>query len=941
MAPPSFCGTVNPGSQGTPGECAGENAREQHFGLPGLLKRHNRPLFWPAVGFLIGATCQVPTLKPSLWMLLLFAVAACLTCLLLVFRGSGRIGSSRYLEGHAFTKSRKVIVLLLIAAGYMAGSFRGTLWASRICDAEELVYQQARTGSNLVVVQVVDNPRKGQDSTTFIGKLRGLIDEGSLHPVDPCLPQGGLQGELPARCKALKVNVHLYGNEAMVKPGDFVVVKGKLSIPSPAKNPGEFDYRRYLMGKQVFIELEGTVAGFGEVDRGLTQLASGDSRNGGWRIFDCTFQRLAHHIETRISAAFPGEQVKDEWGIVKALLLGDKRDLSPEDSEHFRAAGLYRFIAIAGFHVQLVAGAVERALRRLTKHVHVSRMAGIIAALLLAGLSGWSVGPLRAFLCVLLRHVAFWCRRKYDTLAAFAVSSIIIGWRIPYPLMDVSFQLSFAGMLAGCVAREWTQAFTRKYELGLARRSLLQSFLIAALLLPLLATHFQDVSIAGFFLGGLWALLSVAVTLSTLPVLCLPTALAGSLGWFPFFVGRGLRQVSSVAAKLPMASLACPAPKSVEIVSYLGLVFLLLDWVGGCGQATGTGTPGFITIRAAGARCEGRRLGDTHTPSRTLIRRLMVLILSSVLCLSVCFRHYVLWPQVIFLSVGQADSAVVRTKGAVIVVDTGTEVSARRVLVPYLKREGVRQIDLCIISHLHSDHVGGLGELCRNFKVRTVMTCPGSKQAVDQMARELMSGPQAITNATNHEALNIIEAGAGDVYATGGAVLTVLHPPKLSRLEGQDGPAGGDVPAQGVQKGTAGSANEDSLVIGIGFGDLPAHVEFWGDAPGAVVMELLGAWDTSGLGGPAGLEHNGQTGVVSIIKVPHHGSPDSLVYGFYRRVQSGVAVISVGPNSYGHPSPDVIHAAGESGLAVFRTDIDGAVKVTIYPARVKVSKFVK
>ena len=106
-------------------------------------------------------------------------------------------------------------------------------------------------------------------------------------------------------------------------------------------------------------------------------------------------------------------------------------------------------------------------------------------------------------------------------------------------------------------------------------------------------------------------------------------------------------------------------------------------------------------------------------------------------------------------------------------------------------------------------------------------------------------------------------------------------------------------------------------------------------------MELLGAWDTSGLGGPAGLEHNGQTGVVSIIKVPHHGSPDSLVYGFYRRVQSGVAVISVGPNSYGHPSPDVIHAAGESGLAVFRTDIDGAVKVTIYPARVKVSKFVK
>ena len=94
-------------------------------------------------------------------------------------------------------------------------------------------------------------------------------------------------------------------------------------------------------------------------------------------------------------------------------------------------------------------------------------------------------------------------------------------------------------------------------------------------------------------------------------------------------------------------------------------------------------------------------------------------------------------------------------------------------------------------------------------------------------------------------------------------------------------------------------------------------------------------------GNQAGMEHNEPGGVVSIIKVPHHGSPDSLVYGFYRRVQGGVAVISVGPNSYGHPSPEVIQAAQESKLAVFRTDTDGAVTVRIYPGSVRVSKFLK
>lgn len=1072
MAPPGFCETgfgdssyscsrrvaIGSGSGSGPQDCV-----KQGFRLQVLLRRHRRPLLWPAIGFLIGATYQPFPVKPLVWALLFVAVVACLIWVLGISRnpcralpsgparcfgfgcnmgmlaGSGQgvgmipeVGpSADSAPRFGFILDRRpLVVLMLLVAGFMAGSFRESLWARRISDAEYLVLEQARTGSPIVLVRLVDNPRETHSGTRFTGELWCFVGHNLKHDSEYNSKHKGFPS-YNARYKGLKVSVYLYDGGAGLASGDFVVVRGKFSIPARAMNPGEFDYRRYLMGKQVFLELKGaavrldevtgeapyqateqapyqaTGQATGEATSGYPQPASGYAQpttghrpgNSGLRFI---FQRLAHHLEAKIDAIFPGNLTQGETGVIKALLLGDRGDLSPQDSEHFRAAGLYRFIAIAGFHVQLAAGVVERVVRRLTKHRNISMFAGLLAAFLLAGLSGWAVGPLRAFLCVLLKHLAFWCRRKYDTLTGFAVCSFIIGWRVPYPLADVSFQLSFAGMLAGWVTWEYTQALTRKYELGLVRHYLVQSTLVGMLLLPLLAVHFQDVSIAGFLFGGLWGLLSVAVSLATLPVVCIPLAAGRWLSWCPFLVIRGLRQVGAFAARLPLVSLAFPSPKLPELVAYYCLVFMLLDGGQDFRQATATGFSKDLTAGSlyedtrAGWRAETRvspesppklmpRRFENPTlkhricsiiPDKRVPRKFIMLGLCCVLCVSVGLRYYCVWPQVVFLSVGQADTAVIRTKGTVIVVDTGTETSARRVLVPYLKHEGIRKIDLCIISHLHADHAGGLGEVCRNFKVNTVMTCPGSKQAVYQILKQDALGLASGTRtATDLDELVILEAGAGDVYAIGGAVLTVIHPPGVgnnTQAWRSDG-VQADALMPAAQEAFSEFGNEHSLVIGVSFGRLPAYIEFWGDVPGNVVMGLLrgggttspashlgnlaGQWSEGQASGQAsnevdkltgeqagkqaGMEPKPPPGVVSIIKVPHHGSPDSLVYGFYQRVWGGVAVISVGPNSYGHPSPDVIREAEQSGLTVFRTDKDGAVTVKIYPGRVRVSRFVK
>lgn len=927
--------------------------KEEPFGLPKLLRHHERPMLWPAIGFLLGTAYPGNIWLCASLLLLLLAILAGTRFLqdrfeieangmAISFRthnlGSPKATSTMFVNNALF-KSGVHTLLLLIVAGYLAGTFRGAVWAKKISAAEHLAnIEQPSTQVDGVLVEVMGNSKVKSSTVVFTGKIHSFMENYYTKSGTRVLREI----PLPAKYKGLFVHVCLYQEQVLPEPGDFVFVKGKLAIPSGAKNPGEFDYRKYLMGKQVFLELKGII----EPDQqNKIRVSERVANQSFWRRpwYRKMVHRISRHIETRIDTLF----VEEQKGIVKALFLGDKGDLSPLDSEKFRIAGLYRFIAIAGFHVQLVAMAVERISRRIFKNVHVSMVAGICSAFLLSSLSGWAIGPLRAFLCVLLRHFAFWSRRKYDILAGFAICSFIIGWRIPYPLLNVSFQLSFAGMLAGWISNEYTQFLVRKFDLGIVRQSLLQSLLMAVFLLPVLATHFQDVSVAGFFLGGLWAVVAVAVILSSLPLFCLFLRLSRVLGWFPFFVLNGMRWIGYTVARVPVASFVFPAPNFAEIFAYFGLVFLLLHARTATREATST------TM-------------STHT------RRLLILIMSLILFVSGLFRYYLPWPQVVFLSVGQGDCAVIRSKSAVVVVDTGTGSSAKRVLAPYLKTQGIKQIDLCIISHLHEDHVGGLGELCNNFKVKTIMTCPGSTQTI----RTIISD----TKQANSTSLQIIEAGAGDIYQIATILMSVIHPQKHVGRIGEDS----KTIAKNLTKDTAatidtgkttatstqtsggeaapGFNNEDSLVISLEFNKFPAHVELWGDAPGKVVLDLMdernkshspgvkkssevALWKDCTLGTHKALESgafgDAHKNAVTIVKVPHHGSPDSLVYGFYERLPGGMAVISVGPNSYGHPSSDVIRAAEQGGLAVYRTDIDGAVTVRVYKTGVRVRTFIK
>jgi competence protein ComEC len=66
---------------------------------------------------------------------------------------------------------------------------------------------------------------------------------------------------------------------------------------------------------------------------------------------------------------------------------------------------------------------------------------------------------------------------------------------------------------------------------------------------------------------------------------------------------------------------------------------------------------------------------------------------------------------------------------------------------------------------------------------------------------------------------------------------------------------------------------------------------------------------------------------VDVLKVAHHGSVDTGLPALLRRLRPRVAMISVGPNTYGHPAPGTLAALRDAGVRTWRTDRSGDVSV--------------
>ncbi len=232
--------------------------------------------------------------------------------------------------------------------------------------------------------------------------------------------------------------------------------------------------------------------------------------------------------------------------------------------------------------------------------------------------------------------------------------------------------------------------------------------------------------------------------------------------------------------------------------------------------------------------------------------------------------------SVTFLDVGQGDSAVIELPDKkTIVVDTGR---TGKEAAAFLRYTGKDDIDVLILSHFHPDHSGGLQYLMERFNVGEVWD-----------NGRIIYPPEMNMNA-RHRRLK-----RGDIIKNRYCKITVLHPYKefYTLLGGEDV-----------------GENDSSLVLKL-TGENGSFV-FTGDIGEEAEADML--YIKKWLPG-------------DVLKIPHHGSGRSANSEFISGISPSIAVISVGrDNSYGHPAAGMLKQL--AGAKVFRTDLDGAVKVT-------------
>ncbi|HEY4600247.1 MAG TPA: MBL fold metallo-hydrolase [Cerasibacillus sp.] len=231
-----------------------------------------------------------------------------------------------------------------------------------------------------------------------------------------------------------------------------------------------------------------------------------------------------------------------------------------------------------------------------------------------------------------------------------------------------------------------------------------------------------------------------------------------------------------------------------------------------------------------------------------------------------------------YIDVGQADATLFTYDNHAILFDTGDW--KRSDTVEYLERIGVTGLDLIIISHPDADHIGQLPEIINSFNVDEVWM--SGNESSSQVFQRSIEG--ILANDINYH-----EPRTGESFTIGALEVEVVHPQTIS-----------------------GHVNEESLSVHFTYGE--HQFLFTGDADTQAETQML---------------HTNQNLKANVLHIGHHGSNTSSGQSFLDSVQPEIAIISVGENnSYGHPHPDILNRLENSGIQIYRTDLNGTIQLT-------------
>ncbi len=651
--------------------------------------------------------------------------------------------------------------------------------------------------------------------------------------------------------------------------GDVILVQGKLETPPQL---GDFDYQGYLENQGIYSTMLYPDIEVLETGKGLKPLA--------W------VYSLRSSLSQTIARVIPEPPASLAQGVV----LGIRYNIPQAIKDDFARTGTAHLLAISGLHLSILAGILLSLgiwLFGKRRYTYIWLALGVIW--LYALISGLNPPVVRGAIMASLFLSAELLGRQRTAITSLAFAAAVMVGINPPVFWDAAFQLSFLGMaglifiappLMGLGRKMVDKAIGEEGTGASIAKIVTDSFsvtLAATLAVwPVVAHYFGIVSLVGP--------LATFLALPALPALIVLGALAGlvglavlpiaqGIGWLAWLFASYMLLIVRGLASLDISAVGADWINPALMMSYYAVLALVIWLVSNRG----------LLPRVSGWLREGASR-STELVSRLRLRwvlppLLILAILSSTAAATMPDGRL----RVSFLDVGQGDAILIQKGSQQVLVDGGPSPQALNVELGGKMPFWDRTIEVVVLTHPHADHLNGLVEVLKRYKVERALY-PDLDDG-SPLYREWLGLVEEDSQATIARAGEEIDLGNG-------VKIEVLNPP---------------VPPLA---GTESDIDNNGVVLRLTDGRvsflLTADIQWEGEIGLLASQVELGS---------------------TVLKVAHHGSNSSTTPEFLAEASPRVAVISVGENSFGHPSGEVIDRLAEKlgKDNVYRTDEQGTI----------------